>query len=72
MKGHRHLQVLVLLIAVAVLAGGHLAAAYHAWNVRWTTFAAVGIAVVLVKIGVTGWLHASRSKRGSHHDDAAP
>jgi hypothetical protein len=72
MKGHRHWQVLVLLLAVAVLAGGHLVAAYHAWNVRWTIFAAVGIVVVLLKIGVTGWLHAGRSKRGSQDDDAAP
>lgn len=72
MKAHRHWRVLVLPIAVALLVGGHLVAAYHAWSMRWTTFAAAGIVVVLVKIGVAGWLHARRSTRGSHDDDAAP
>lgn len=72
MKGHRRWRVVALLIAAALLASGHVVAAHHAQNVRWATFAAAGIGVVLVKIGIVGWLHAHRPKRGSHGDDAAP
>jgi hypothetical protein len=70
MKKQRHGHVLALI--VALLVAGHLLAGHRAWNVHWTTFAAVGIVVVLVKIGIAGWLHAHGSGRRTHDDNAAP